>query len=511
MNRRELLQLISASALLPLIGGARQASATAAKSTAKLGLNLTGISYASTEQAFSNLAANASRWRLQKDNDKQWTWDNPLPPLTDDLYPKVVPPKSMLESFLIFTPYRTNLPVALSVYHDGKGKLGYLSGAELEARMPGYDNVRNLRNDAPFSCILLETDPNDPVRNIRVYERGEQPKGTFRDAFLKRMSGMSTLRFMDWMNTNNSEVQKWDDRAKVGQFSQPRGVALEHMVELCNITKADPWFNIPHKADDNYVRRFAQQVKDTLDPKLNVNVEYSNEVWNPLFDQARYADEQGARLGLPEGGRSLLYYAKRTSEILAIWEDVFGADKDRVIGIYASMAAGNWVSETILSGEGVKEHADVLAVAPYFGGSIGSRDRAAEAANLTLDKLFAELEREIGDENRKAMQTQADIAAKNGLKLFAYEGGQHLVDTRGIDYNNALTNLFMAANRDERMGPLYVKYLQNWADVGGDTFGLFSSMSTPSQWGSWGLLEKEGAPNPKWTAVQEVMQRWTSG
>ena len=35
-----------------------------------------------------------------------------------------------------------------------------------------------------------------------------------------------------------------------------RGVALEWMIELCNRQKIDPWFCLPHLADDDFVRNF---------------------------------------------------------------------------------------------------------------------------------------------------------------------------------------------------------------------------------------------------------------
>ena len=52
---------------------------------------------------------------------------------------------------------------------------------------------------------------------------------------------------------------------------------IEHMVKLANHVGAAPWFNMNHLSDDDYTRRFAQQVKDTLRPDVKVYVEWSNE------------------------------------------------------------------------------------------------------------------------------------------------------------------------------------------------------------------------------------------
>jgi hypothetical protein len=488
-------------------GSAKALENTVAKS--RLGLNISGMNYWATEQVFSNLAANASRWRVQI-KDAPFTWDTPLPPMTDDGYPKEIPAGSVMESFLIFTPHRKNLPVELSVLYDGKGKMGYVGGAELEVRTPGCDQVRNLRKDDAFTARLFETDANDPLRNIRVYERDKTPSSTFREPFLERIRGMSALRFMDWMGTNNSQIRRWEDRPKVGQFGRSEiGVPLEHMIELSNIVKSEPWFNMPHLADDEYVRRFAEQVRQTLDPSLRVYVEYSNELWNTTFGQASYARERGLALGLSGNDyeAQLRYYARRTNEVLAIWEDVFGEDKARVVGVYSAQSANEWTSTTILSWEGASEHADVLAIAPYFGGSFGSVDRASEVVEWSLDRLFGELEKEIDSENRDAIEVQSAVAAQHGVKLVAYEGGQHLVGVGGAENDEKLEALFKSANRDNRMGDLYLRHLNNWWLAGGELYTLYSSMGEYSKWGSWGLLEIEGGANPKWSAVQQLLHQ----
>ncbi|WP_245450635.1 hypothetical protein [Neorhizobium sp. SOG26] len=482
-------------------------SAAEARTGKRLALNLTGMSYWATEYVFSNLAHNASRWRLQVGNDP-FTWNAPLPPMTPDGYPREIPPHSHLESFLIFSPERRVLPVQLSVFYDGRGKLHYAEGAEFESRAAGRDDVRNLRNDAPFTARLKETDHADPIRNIRIHVRGQLNEPTFRKPFLQRLKGMSALRFMDWMATNDSTVIHWKDRQTRGQFGRSeRGVPLEDMIELCNQVRSEPWFTMPHLCSNEFVARFAEQVKQDLDPDLAVHVEYSNEVWNTMFGQADHAREHGLSLGLSDSDyeAQLLYYAQRTTEVLSIWENVFAADRQRIIGVYAAQAANAWTSTTILSWKGVAQHADVLAIAPYFGGSLGSPERADEVAKWSLDRLFLELEREVEAENKSMIQEQAAVARQYGLKLHAYEGGQHLVGQPGAENNEKLTALFIAANRDRRMGGLYRRHLENWWGAGGELYALFSSMSSPDKWGSWGLLENETASHPKWQAVQDML------
>ena len=62
---------------------------------------------------------------------------------------------------------------------------------------------------------------------------------------------------------------------------------------LANDLQADPWFTLPHLADDDLVRTYAEIVRDGLDPGLRAHVEFSNEIWNWQFAQAHWAEAQG--------------------------------------------------------------------------------------------------------------------------------------------------------------------------------------------------------------------------
>jgi hypothetical protein len=512
MRRRNALKMLSGLALAPVFSGVDAVFAgNVHAGPLDLGINLAGLPYWTTEQPFSNLATAASRWRLQ-DIDAPFSWDFPLPPMSAADYPLSVPKGTFLETFLIFTPHREHLPADLVVHYDGRGGLEYI-GAEVVSRGPGRDDIRDLRDGGAIAARLVQTQESDPLRNLRLYPKDAVPSvgETFRPAFLQRWGSMSVLRFMDWMETNNSKIVRWEQRPLRDRFSQSEGgVALDYMIELANALEIAPWFTLPHMADDDYFREFAGQVKGILNPSLPVYVEYSNEVWNGTFEQAGYARREGLRLGLSphEYEAQLRFYSQRTSEMLDIWETVFGNEKDRVLGVYASQAANAWSSQTILSWGKAGDHADRLAVAPYFGGSFGSPERAGSVSRWTLDDLFEELERDLDGQNKEMIQAQADVALQFGVRLVAYEGGQHLVGHLGVENNETIDGLFRSANRDPRMGALYEQHLANWKSVGGDTYVLFNSMGEYSKWGSWGLLETEasGDAYPKWAAVTKLLR-----
>lgn len=505
LTRRDALGLIAAGVL------ERSALAMTARRQASgsvpLGLNLSGTSYWASETPFTNLAHNAAPWRVQVEG-APFTWDEPLPPLTEDGYPTKIPDGSFVDSFLIYTSHRKHLSPTLSLHYDGRGRIAYIGGAELVERRPGVDQVRNLRKNDAFTIRLIHTAADDPIRNIRLVESEAATADSFRGDFLSRLRGFSVLRFMDWMATNDSPVRAWSERVREGSFGRShQGVALETMIELANRSGIPPWFNVPHMADDDYVERFATQTLEHLDPALPVYLEYSNEVWNSIFSQAAYAQERGLTEGLSSNPfeAQLRFYATRTTEIIKIWERVFATQASRILGVYAAQFENPWTSETIFSVPGVADHADILAVAPYFGGSFGAPDHAEEVRTWSLDRLFEALSEEVDNKNRAHILRQRDQARRYGLRLAAYEGGQHLVGYEGMENDDQLTSLFVAANRDRRMNDLYVRHLKIWQEAGGDLFAFFASMAEPSKWGSWGLLEFEGDWNPKWDAVQSLL------
>ena len=359
---------------------------------------------------------------------------------------------------------------------------------------------------------VTRSDPKDPIRNIHVWmPEFENARSPFHPLFLKRLDPFGVIRFMDWQRTNNSPVKTWSQRAKMddARYTTPRGMPLELMIKLANKQRAHPWFCIPHLADDEYVREFARMVKERLDPKLNVYVEYSNEVWNFQFQQARQAAEKAKALGLGNGFQGQLrYYSQRAVEVFKIWEKVFGG-RQRLIRVMGSQAANPWVSEQVLGWKGAYGNVDALAIAPYFGNSFGSPRMQNTVASMTVDDLLRALEKEVKGQNLEWIQKQADVARKYKVELVAYEGGQHLAGVGGVENNQALTKLFIAANRSPRMGDLYTMHLTNWFKSGGGLYVVFSNVTRPTKWGAWGMLEHQDQPlskAPKYKAVVDFIR-----
>ena len=51
-------------------------------------------------------------------------------------------------------------------------------------------------------------------------------------------------------------------------------------MDLANAAGLSVWINVPHMATDDYILQLVHLVDGRLDKRLNVMVEFSNEVWN---------------------------------------------------------------------------------------------------------------------------------------------------------------------------------------------------------------------------------------
>lgn len=416
---------------------------------------------------------------------------------------------------------------------------------------PGSVDVRIQRSDRGGT--------GDYVRNIKVVKEDHIPAfeagAIFNPLWLDRLMGFQTVRFMDWMLTNDSTQSGWDNRPLPDDYTYARkGVPLEILLELANRIGTDAWFNMPHLADDEYVRQFAEMVKASLWPDLKAYVELSNEVWNWQFQQAAWANNKAVeRWG--QDNSWLQYYMLRASQMMQIWSDVYGDDADtrlvRVIttqtgwlGLEVDMlAAPLWVKEDPSAADPTKNF-DAYAVTGYFGSSLGQEenwpmvsqwiedsraqalatanerglsgeDRAAFLEKHQYDVALAQAEAELRDGivSDKAEGSLSDlvgrmfpyhakVAADHGLDMIMYEGGTHVVGLGPMVDNEELTAFLQTLNYSDQMGALYHDLIRGWVAAGGTLFNVYVDVYTPTKWGSWGTLRYLTDDNPRWDMVE---------
>lgn len=405
--------------------------------------------------------------------------------------------------------------------YDGDGEINLRGDARVVASSRGRI-VFDIANASTFIMEIVRTDPSGDgsyIRNISIVAEDNmdlhQAGAVFNPDWLRTIEDARELRFMDWMNTNGSKVTSWDDMSAANGPRTSRGVAVEHMVRLANEIGADPWFTMPHLADDTYVRNFATYVRDHLDPALTVRVEYSNEVWNFAFSQTHWLRDQAVAAWGEEA--YIDYHAKRAVEMALIWEDVFGPDANngRLVNVVGTLVANPWLSNRVLRAPVWQKNEpdqfvdpvsvfEEIGVTTYFGGATMRNaelraemieklnDPSVDAHVWLKDRLLAADYRGSIPERLAMLAENAQIAAENGLRLVAYEGGQHAHHSFAVanlseDDINTLNAFMEEFVRGPHMETLYQVLWDGWKDHGDGAFMQFTDIGGTSRWGTWGL------------------------
>ena len=432
------------------------------------------------------------------------------------------------------------------VRYKGEGKVIYWHAAKkIKSIAKNVDLIEvDISNrDVAFGVMrITRTNPRNYIRDIEIvpqkyidiYDKGE----IFNPDYINFISQFKTLRFMDWLETNNSHIARWDERPKMtdSRWSK-KGVPYEVIIRLANKTKTNPWITIPHLATDTHIRKLAKLIKKSLDPGLIAYIEYSNEVWNRGFLQARYATDMGIkRWGRKTPFVGSQWYAMRSAQICDIFKkEIFKNESSRIHCVIGTQTAwknlGNyvldcpqWVKE---GNEPCYKHGfNSLAITGYFKGCLDGAprngkpeytDRIRDWARQGKDgikKAFDQIEfgtyfdcnltlNELG----KLYRYYKQVADKRGLILTAYEGGSHVVVNGYAKYRHdeLLVNFSHKLNRHKRMYDLYIKNFNLWKNYGGDIFLHYYDIGLPSKHGSWGAIEYLGQKStPKYDAILTI-------
>lgn len=410
------------------------------------------------------------------------------------------------------------------VLYDGNGTLRYGNDAKLVSKAPGREIISikaGADKELRATLLIMKTDTRNPLRNIRVlmpggicsnnpYKRVYSQKSCrgsqylsfekhskriiFNPDYLSYMKDFKVLRFMNMAGITRNPIKEWSKRPLMtkstwGGKPTVRGAPLEIMVALANQNNSDAWFSLPHAANDHYLRSFAQYVRDNLKPGLKAYVEYTNEAWNTIFDQAHYMKDMGLKLGLDEDRdkAGYKYYSFRSVQVFDIFEQEFRGTK-RLVRVMGGWAGWTRLTEMLLSYRDAYKKTDAFAIGPYFYGSHTALKKIRSVNDIFKMLYDPKLPFSIpGIE--KLVGKHAKLAKNYGVSLIAYEGGQHLVDWKNRDITKAPTKHYIAANRDWRMAKAYKDFLDGWKRAGGKTFVSFSAPRTYQWFGSWGTRE----------------------
>ena len=414
--------------------------------------------------------------------------------------------------------------------YRGEGTLQVGGDVQILRSRPGIILFRDVAGGA-LALDITATDPKhtgDYLRDIVVvpqqYAALHAAGEIFNPAWLKLIEDARELRFMDWMATNGVTHATWDTRPEPDDATWAmRGAPVEVMVQLANQTGTEPWFNMPAGADEAYIRNFATYVRDHLNPALKVHVEYSNETWNWIFTQTHWLGDQAKTVwGTDDKAAYIDYAAMLATRSALIWDGVFGPQaKTRLDKVLGTQTVNPWLSTRLLTAPlwqqvdpaGYVSPASVfnsLAVTTYFGYSqISNPELLAVIKDPSRDAtawLKTQLQDPAVDSSIPQIATflaqQKAVAKEYGLKLVAYEGGQHVLHSFGVGGLNeqdlaTFTTFLSGFVRGPAMADLYHQLWTAWAQVGDGPFMQFTDVGAASKFGAWGLYAGLGDHNPR--------------
>lgn len=349
---------------------------------------------------------------------------------------------------------------------------------------------------------------SDPIRDIHVWMPDASGKSfagqvwqpgssfsPFHPQFLDKLAPFKTIRFMDWAETNLSDVQTWADRKPFDYATQQsgdfhNGVAIEYMIQLCNDLDADAWFNMPHAADDAFVRNFATLVKDTLEPGRKIYVEWSNELWNFGwgFEASQWVSQQ---LSLSQNaylqGDRWALVGREAKRDFDLWTDVFQGQNDRLVRVVAGQEANSWIAEQIALN--MSGHFDAISCAAYMYVSDADRDafNASTTSGQVVDALKRNLPTALGWlKDHNSLAERLSVSMQRPIQFIAYEAGPHL-DSQSGAYQQA----FFDAGNHPGMYDVYSQLIAGARANGLDMYMHYSLTGGlyPSSVGSFGALQ----------------------
>jgi hypothetical protein len=413
----------------------------------------------------------------------------------------------------------------------------------------------------PKYIRVASTDPNgtgNNVRNIKIFRQAHETLLAGGERFnpdaLEYLKPFGSIRFMDWMESNEKEDRDatWADRARpdyhtlIRQFANPatpnathtmNGYPVEVLVALANRTGADPHFNMPYRFTDDYVRRFATVVHDTLAPNLRASVEYSNEVWNFSFPQGQYANTQGRALWPNEGSAWVQFMGSRASRMCQIWKEVYSDHPERLrclFGVqtgWAEMGAPAldcplWVARDPTKNKPCSSYSDAIAITGYFSGNLAESQNAtvikgwlAQGRDFAFTQALRQLE--FGDvagltSGGKAITNGGDslthtlaewdafvkLAKDRSLDLYVYEGGT------SMGYNGSDTDVrqfLIDLAHQPKIKDMYTTLFNTWKAKGGTVFNVWGWIDSKSSWANVDMLGK--FDHPKYQAIVDFVSK----
>jgi hypothetical protein len=398
---------------------------------------------------------------------------------------------------------------------DGKGKIRITNCDKEYLFTESDDNVQTipieeLCTDA-ISLTILSTDPADHIRNFRLFLPGyDENSGIWTKHYIEERSHYGLTRYMwgsgAWCYMDT--VENWDERRQLDDYhwmggDEETGIPYEAMIELANKTKNDLWICVPHAVTEDFMRKMATLITETLDPDLNFWLEYTNEHWLDIdffiiAPNDYLQDEIAKNQDKPEYQNITVshLYARKAIRLFEVFTDVFKKKNQlhrlvrAICGHAADSTALVETTEEIVR-MGKMDMVDVFGIGPYFRAEGKERRRFKEAFEKGWDAVFESVNRSLDDMFDpngyvgKHMYANAALAVKYNKPLVTYEAGQHYTTWTGTP-----SAMIAPLNRRPEMYDVYIRFLNEWTKLpNASTNVLFSAYAMYDENEAFGMME----------------------
>jgi hypothetical protein len=208
-----------------------------------------GLADWDTEVSYVDVWKRSRDWVSQEFTSYVWSTGIPIT-LNANGYPAQLLPNQKILSMMLRDLDAHGISGTYIVLYDGDGILTpsmqdivafrrFVGRLEVDVRLSTAFNNG-------FALSIERTNPDDPIRNVRVITPGFESSHTytpFHPAFLQSLGKYKVVRFMPWMDSNALQSPDWSTRSKRSwrSYGQPRadgsvtGSPIEDMVLLANM------------------------------------------------------------------------------------------------------------------------------------------------------------------------------------------------------------------------------------------------------------------------------------
>lgn len=421
-----------------------------------------------------------------------------------------------------------------------KGSGRILVSGDCEERVyssPGRYFIDVVPGNNGLQISLLESNIDDPITKINFMFPGysESDSEIFYQPFIDKLKNFNVIRTMNFTQVNeykgddplissgdpNCEMS-WDFRTLPTYQTQlgcGQGMAWEHIINSVKaVDDADIWITIPHAANNEYIEELANLLLDTFPTNRKIYIELSNEFWNfsNQFQQSYWFKSKADILGI----EYWQFYVKRSTEVMAIFNRVFGHESDNLIKVISSQQGNSQLTELLLTSlldnsiNTSQIEIDALAIGSYFG-LLQIEQYDPPSTNVILNIAKNQIN-DIGISTRdaRALLDNYSRQINKDVDLICYEGGQHMTPMNSdweYIYDNESVAPFISANRDPRIYLLYMDWATQWYSNGGSLLMAYSYVSNPYLGALFGHIEYLDQPIReayKYRALLDIMLKY---